>query len=53
MTPVTPFLLGVEPRPAVLEFAMPDMAECERKGRALFTLATVPTARTVILISQT
>lgn len=26
---------GIEPTPAVLEFPMPDMAECQRKGDEL------------------
>ena len=32
---VTLALPGIGPRTAELEFPMPDMAECERKGRAL------------------
>lgn len=32
---VTLFLPGVEPRPVVLEFPMPDLAECQRKGDEL------------------
>ena len=32
---VTLFLPGIEPRPAVREFPMPDLATCESKGRAL------------------
>lgn len=32
---VTLFLPGIERRPAVLDFPMPDLATCEAKGRAL------------------
>lgn len=32
---VTLFAPGIEPTPAVLEFPMPDLATCERKGDEL------------------